>query len=84
MRILRPSRRLEKRRRRNRILEKRDKKDKNKVATPATGNNTINTIDSQKKKKTGNQTLGDLCNITCYNYNKKNDYANACPKHLKN
>lgn len=62
-------------------LEKKNKKDKDKDATPVTKDVTINTTYGQRKKK---QPTGDTSNVTCYNCNKKHYYANKYFKPLKN
>lgn len=61
--------------------ERKDKKNEDKDATPATGANTINTVGDQKKKK---RPTPNASNITWYNCDKKGHYANKYPKPLNN
>lgn len=78
--IRRPPKKLE-RRKKKWNLGKKDKKNKDKDAILATGDNEINTVCGQKKKK---QATADTSNITYYNYEKKGYYVNKCPETLKN
>ena len=68
------------------MKDKKDQKNRKKkfqkrkkwIDIPATGNNAIDI--SKKKKKNRNC---DISEVTYYNYNKKNHFANTCTK-LKN
>ena len=63
----------------------KERQDKKRDLTLATGVNTTDTADGQKKKKkTSNQTLGDISDIMYYNCNKKGHYANTCSELPKN
>lgn len=63
----------------------KERQDKKQDLTLATRVNITNTADGQKKKKkTSNQILGNISDITYYNCNKKGYYANTYPEPSKN